>query len=133
MDPLTISTIGSAVFKIIDRVIPDREAADRAKLEFAKLEHQGEMAQMSGQMDINRQEAAHRTVFVAGWRPFIGWICGAGLGYQFLAAPLLSWVLILNGMPELPPIDLGPLVTLLSGMLGLAGLRTYEKLAGKSR
>jgi hypothetical protein len=137
MDPLTLSGIFSVATKLIDRLFPDKLAADAAKLELVKLQMNGELALLAadtelakGQMEINKQEAAHRTVFVAGWRPSIGWICSAGLAYQFVLLPILSWVALAQGIPVPPPIELSALIPLLMGMLGLGGLRTYEKKNG---
>tara|TARA_R110000782_G_scaffold33535_3_gene80771 strand:+ start:1521 stop:1919 length:399 start_codon:yes stop_codon:yes gene_type:complete len=82
----------------------------------------GEQAVKLGQMAINRQEAAHKSIFVAGWRPFIGWVCGIGLLYNVLLNPILSvWVT----MPSVDPAQLYPV---LMGMLGLGSLRTVEKI-----
>lgn len=83
------------------------------------------------QADVNKAEAGSTSVFVAGWRPFIGWVCGIGLGTQFLVAPLATWIAALCGKAIMfPPLDLGTLGTLLFGMLGLGGMRTYEKVNG---
>ena len=78
----------------------------------------------------NQAEAMHRSVFVAGWRPFIGWVCGLAFAFHYIALPL-----ILTYRPDLtvPDFDTNSLFTVLMGMLGLGGLRTYEKLKDKSR
>lgn len=140
MDPVTISGIFTVATRLIDRLFPDKAAGDAAKLELVKLQMSGELALLAadtqlalGQLEVNKQEAAHRTVFVAGWRPSIGWICSAGLAYQFVLLPLLSWVALAQGIPVPPPIELGSLIPLLMGMLGLGGLRTYEKTHGVSK
>ena len=137
MDPVTLTGVFSIATKLIDRLFPDKLAADAAKLELVKLQMNGELALLAadtqlamGQLEVNKQEAAHRTVFVAGWRPSIGWICSAGLAYQFVLLPLLSWVALAQGIPVPPPIELSALIPLLMGMLGLGGLRTYEKVNG---
>lgn len=78
------------------------------------------------QAEINKIEAGHRSLFVAGARPFILWVCGLGLSFAFIINPLLQWATSIPG-PELP-VDIMMELTL--GMLGLAGLRTYEKLKG---
>lgn len=83
------------------------------------------------QGEINKLEAQHRSIFVAGWRPFIGWVCGVALAYNFIIRDILIFI-----NPEwsaLPPLQMGELMTVLLGMLGLGGLRTYEKLKDKSR
>lgn len=92
-------------------------------------------AQLMGQLEINKQEAAHRSVFVAGWRPFIGWCCGLGVLYSFFLRPILSWVLLVidAGLPALPDLDGEELAAMISGLLGLGGLRSWEKTRGVTR
>jgi len=85
---------------------------------------------ISLQTKINEIEAKHRTVFVAGWRPFIGWVCGIALAYNFVIRDLLIWALDPNPIP--PALQMEHLLTVLMGMLGLGGLRTYEKIKDKS-
>lgn len=81
------------------------------------------------QTKINAVEAQHRTLFVAGWRPFIGWICGVALAYNFVVRDLIIW---LTPTFETPPaLQMDHLMTVLLGMLGLGGLRTYEKIKDK--
>lgn len=84
---------------------------------------------LSIQTRINEIEAQHRTVFVAGWRPFIGWVCGVALAYNFVVRDLLIWAI--NPDPVPPALQMEHLMTVLLGMLGLGGLRTYEKLKDK--
>jgi hypothetical protein len=82
------------------------------------------------QSEINKVEAQHRTIFVAGWRPFIGWVCGIALAYNFVLRDLLIWFL---GQEQVPPaLQMEHLMTVLVGMLGLGGMRTFEKLNNKS-
>ena len=124
-DPVTAALdIGG---KLIDRLWPDPTQRDAAKLELLKLQQSGELAGITGQVEINKIEAASASVFVSGWRPFIGWICGAGLGYQFLVYPIL-----VAFVPKIVQLDMGTLLTLLVGMLGLGAYRTTEKLRGKA-
>lgn len=82
------------------------------------------------QSEINKMEAQHRSVFVAGWRPFIGWICGLSLAYNFIIRDLIAWVSP-DAMP--PAIQMDQLITILLGMLGLGGLRTFEKIKDKTK
>jgi len=84
---------------------------------------------ISIQTKINEIEAQHRTVFVAGWRPFIGWVCGVALAYNFVIRDLFVWALQPETVP--PALQMEQLMTVLLGMLGLGGLRTYEKLKDK--
>jgi hypothetical protein len=114
--------------KLIDRLWPDPAQKAAAQLELLKLEKSGDLQQIMGQMRINEIEAASSSVFVAGWRPAVGWVCVIGLSYTFLLQPLLSWLSAINGWAVPPALDMGDLLTLLGGMLGLSGLRTFEKL-----
>ena len=82
------------------------------------------------QSEINKMEAQHRSIFVAGWRPFIGWICGVALLYNFIIRDVIAWVLP-DAMP--PAIQMDQLITILLGMLGLGGLRTFEKIKDKTK
>ena len=131
-----IFAVGS---KIIDAMFPDPTEKARAQLELLKLSQAGEFKEMDsmlamaqGQMAINQVEAASASFFRGGWRPAVGWVCAAGLTYDFLARPLLPWFATVMGftVPPLPPIDIATLMILLSGLLGLGGLRTFEKTKG---
>jgi hypothetical protein len=93
---------------------------------------------VQGQLEINKVEAQHGSIFVAGWRPAVGWICGIALGWNFIVHPMLLWLaFILPDIPidlsTAPQLDTGELMTVLLGMLGLGGLRTYEKRVGVAR
>lgn len=128
-DPVTaVLGIGG---KLIDRLWPDPEKKAAAQLELIKLQQSGELAAIAGQLEINKIEAAHTSVFVSGWRPAVGWISALGLGIQFVVNPLITWASAFVGRPIVfPNLDLSLLLTLLGGMLGLGGLRTYEKVNG---
>jgi len=119
--------------KLIDRLWPDPAQRDAAKLELLKLQQSGQLAEMTQQTEINKVEAASSSVFVAGWRPAVGWVCVVGLAYTFLLQPLLSWLSSINGWAIPPALDMGDLLTLLGGMLGLGGLRTFEKVQRVAR
>ena len=131
LDPVTaLFEVGS---KVLDRVLPDPAQQAAAKLELMKLQQNGELAQITGQMEINKVEAASSSLFVSGWRPSIGWVCGAGFAVQFIVGPLAEWGAALAGHPvKFPQMDTGTMMPLLLGMLGLGGLRTAEKLADKA-
>jgi len=87
------------------------------------------------QLSVNAIEAAHRSLFVAGWRPFTGWTCGLALAYQYIANPIAAWVITITMEVPVypPPIDLSVMMPVLLGMLGLGGLRTIEKNKGSSK
>ena len=97
----------------------------------AKLEHELKTAFHSAnlaQIDLNKQEAAHQSMFVAGWRPFVGWTCGVAMAYHFVIQPLLITILTATGIQvELPDFDFAQLSTILMAMLGMSGLRSFEK------
>lgn len=132
--------VAAPILKIIDKVIPDRAAAQATKDSITQLAAQGalaeELAQLqavtTAQSDTNKIEAASTSVFVAGWRPYVGWICGTGLGLQVIVAPLFTWLSALFGHPTaFPAFDNVLLQSTLAGMLGLGySLRTLEKHNG---
>ena len=125
---------------VLDKLIPDPAAAAQAKLQAIELAQRGELAQLDadmrlalGQMEVNRAEAS-TDAFRGGWRPACGWVCAAGLAYTFIVRPVLPWVAGLFGanVPPMPEIDTDTLMVLLTGMLGLGGLRTFERVRGKA-
>ena len=126
--------------KVIDKIFPDPAERDRAKLELLKQQQAGEFKEMEnalaiaqGQMAINQAEAQSSDFFRGGWRPFIGWVCGAGCAWNWIGLPVAKFALALAGTQlTLSPADLSEMMPLLLGMLGLGGLRTYEKTKGKA-
>ena len=132
MDPIT--AVSNVVSSIIDRIWPDATQSAQAKAQLAQLQISGELAQMTGQLEINKTEAANTSVFVSGWRPSVGWVCSAALAFQFILAPVIEWGTALYGNPvKLPPLDTGTLISLLMALLGVGGMRTVEKLNGVAR
>ncbi|MBI2801265.1 MAG: holin family protein [Gammaproteobacteria bacterium] len=129
------------LWKLLDRFLPNPEAKAAAQLKIFEMERDGELKALDralqitlGQVEVNKVEAANPNVFTSGWRPYIGWICGSALAFQFMLGPLLTWAATLYGKPvEVPRLDIGDLMTVLAGMLGLAKLRTDEKKAGVAR
>ena len=116
---------------LITRIFPDPAQADAAKLELLKLQQSGDLAQMTAQTDINKVEASNSSIFVSGWRPAIGWVCALALAYQYLLKPLAMGILPNFGIAiaPLPGLD-DNLWQLMMGMLGIGGLRTFEKVQG---
>ncbi len=120
--------------KVIDRVWPDPVQAATAKLELIKLQQSGELAAMAGQLDINKVEAGNASVFVSGWRPFIGWVCGAACAWNWIGLKIALFVAAFFGHPlTLASADLSEMMPVLMGMLGIGTLRTIEKLNGVAR
>ena len=128
------SLIGPAT-KLLDKVIEDKDQKAKLAHELAtmadKLAHEQQLAQMA----INKEEASSGSLFKGGWRPCSGWICGIAFGYHFVVQPVIIFIVVLIGMdiPELPSFDMGTLLTVLGGMLGIGSLRTYEKQKGLTK
>ena len=117
--------------KLIDRLIPDPTEAAKAKLALAKMEQDGELAMMTAQTDINKVEAGSTSLFVAGWRPFVGWVGGFGLAYAAILEPMLRLIATLYGYTgAFPAIDTTITMQILFGLLGLGAMRSYDKVKG---
>lgn len=132
---MSLLSILGIVEKVIDNVVPDPNKKMELKLELAKLadaEAERESKQLLGQLDINKTEAGSTSVFVAGWRPFIGWAGGVGLAYSFVLEPIMSWSarVIFKYSGDFPALDTSSLMVLVTGMLGFGGLRAMEKIKG---
>lgn len=129
MDPISaILNIGNT---LINKLFPDPAQAAQAQLALLKMQQDGELAAISGQMDINKIEAASSSVFVAGWRPFAGWVCGIGLAYVSIIEPVARLIATLVGYTgAFPAIDTTLTMQVLLGMLGMGGLRTLDKIKG---
>jgi hypothetical protein len=130
MDPVTLLLgVGN---KLIDHFFPDANQAAEAKLKLLEMQQNGDLQAIAGQMDINKIEAQNPNIFVSGWRPFIGWVCGVSLTYAALIEPLSRFIakVIFNYVGEFPIIDTTLTLQILLGLLGLAGMRSWEKKEG---
>lgn len=132
IDPVTaILNIGGT---LIDRLIPDKSANAAAKAQLTQIALQGDMQNAVAQLQVDQAEAQNGSIFVAGWRPFLGWSCGAAFVYNYILQPLIVTTLVVfhsNFNPALlPHLDLTQMIPILGGMLGLGGMRTVEKLNG---
>ena len=120
---------------LLDKFIPD--ADERAKLahEIATMAEKQAHELALAQIEVNKAEASSGSVFKGGWRPFIGWVCGIAFLYHFVLQPLLLFMIVVVGvqLPTLPEFDMGTLLTVLGGLLGLGSLRTFEKTRGVTR
>lgn len=132
-----LDDIIGAGLQIINKFIPDPKAQAEAAYQMAQLkqatefkELEAQIAEIQTQTDTNKAEATNASIFVAGWRPFVGWVCGSGLAYQYILDPMLSWVAAIYHWPLPPSLDLSTLITMLGGMLGFGAMRTAEKIKG---
>ena len=127
------SLVGPLVNQFVDR-IPNGNERARAKeqLEQGLVDAANEV--MLAQTRINEAEAAHKSIFVAGWRPFIGWVCGVGICWSMVASPICQWAINAFGDgSQLPAVDTSYLMELVTAMLGMSGLRTFEKMKNVAR
>jgi len=125
---LGLSPIIEGVGKIADDLI----TSDEERMKLALEEKALETGLIKGQLEINKVEAQHKSIFVAGWRPAIGWVGALALFYQFIIYPLLIWVWAwkhIEGEAP-PPLDASTLMTVVTGMLGIAGMRSFDKFKG---
>jgi len=139
LDITGLGSIADLVNNVIDKIFPDKDEAEKAKVKLVEMQQAGQLAELDAilklalkQGDINVEEAKNSKLFVSGWRPFIGWICGIALGYNYIFMPFFTYCAkwISSGAPAMPTLDSGELVTILLGMLGLVGARSFEKKIG---
>jgi hypothetical protein len=123
--------------KGIDKIFPDKNEANKVKLEMLKLQQEGEFKELdlefkaaANQIAVNLKEAENPSVFVSGWRPAVGWVCVLAYAFNYLTLPFLNWASKLAdaSAPAIVALETGELTTLLFGMLGIGGLRTFEKI-----
>ena len=128
------STVGSAFKDIVGsfKADPTKALEIQGQLAQVQLELQAKLIdQVSSQIDVNKVEAANASVFVSGWRPWIGWVCGIAIFTQYVGGPFVTWFAALAHHPvAFPTLDLNALWPLVLGMLGLGTMRTYEKVQG---
>jgi len=125
---------------VIDKVFPDPKAQAEAKLKMMELEQEGEFKAIDNQLQrdleqiaLNKIEAGSDDKFKSRWRPAVGWVCAFGLAYATIIFPLLTWAALLYGIPTPPNLETGILLTALGGILGIGGMRSYEKRAGLTK
>ena len=129
-----INAILPLIGTVLDKVIPDNNAKEQAKQQIEKALIDNAAQINLTQAETNKVEASHRSVFVSGWRPFLGWCSGFGFAWVFVVSPVAQWVLALQGINlVLPQLQTDVLMELTLAMLGLAGLRTWEKSKGLTK
>jgi hypothetical protein len=120
---------------LLDKFIEDKDQKNQLAHEIATMSEKHAQELAKGQIEVNKAEASHRSPLVAGWRPFIGWVCGIALAWHFVLSPVIifvaAWFNVV--LPALPEFDMGSLMTVLMGMLGLGSLRTFEKTKGLTK
>ena len=122
-----VASLVGPVTGLLDKFIEDKDQKNALAHEIATMSERHAQELAKGQLDVNKTEAAHKSLFVAGWRPCIGWVCALGLFYNTIVANLLGiWV-------EVPEIDTTLLVPVMMGMLGLGAMRSYEKVNSVAR
>jgi hypothetical protein len=128
---LLLPTIGPIIDKLVG-LIPNSNDRAKAKEEFERTLMEAVNQAAHDQTEINKIEAASSSLFVAGWRPFIGWVCGFALAYVYIIYPLLLWASAAYSLPfnDLPKLETDALYQLVLAMLGLGGLRTFERIKG---
>lgn len=135
-DPITsvVSGVAGPLFGLIDSLFTSDEERADAKRKLLEMEQKGELAQIA----VNMQEAKSEHLFVSGWRPAVGWVCVAAFAYGFILQPFATFVAVVAGLEveivqALPDLDLGSMMPVLLGMLGLGAMRTYEKKSGTNK
>lgn len=130
-----ITETASLLHGILNRVLPEKmseETGAKLQQELTTALIQGDLSAKLAQLAVNAEEAKHEGIFVAGWRPAVGWVCAAAFGYSFVLQPFLVFTITAMKWeaPPLPALDMAPLMAVLGGILGLGGLRTVEKVKG---
>ena len=128
-----LSTLLPIIDKIVAR-IPDPAARERAALDMQAELLKAAVAETQGQLEVNKAEASNPNIFVSGWRPFIGWVGGISLAYNFILYPILSWILVITGViTPLPKPELDTIMALVTALLGISASRSFDKWKGTSK
>lgn len=133
MNPMIIAPIFELGKSLIERWFPDPAKKAEAEAQFMLMMQEQDFKKVLGQLEVNAAEAASPHIFVAGWRPFVGWCCGLGFLWATIAQPMVAWVAVARGWPAPPAIDTEVLLYVLGGMLGLGTLRSFEKTKGATK
>ena len=130
-----LSALLGPATQLLDKFVEDKDKKNELAHEIATMAERHAQELAKGQLDINKEEAKHRSIFVSGWRPSVGWVSSIAMAYHFVVQPLIVFGVTVAGVeiPELPKFDMNSLMTVLMGMLGLGGLRTFEKTKGLTK
>lgn len=130
-----LSALIGPVTGLLDKFVEDKDQKAALAHEISTMADRHAQELALAQVEVNKAEAASGSVWKGGWRPFVGWVCGTAFAYHFVIQPLAIFVVAAYGMeiPALPEFDMGQLMTVLMGMLGLGGLRSFEKSKGVAK
>lgn len=130
-----VETLVGPVSGILDKFIEDKDQKAKLAHEIATMSDNHAQQLALAQVSLNKAEAESGSIFKGGWRPFIGWVCGIAFAYHFVLQPLLIFILSVFkiSLPDLPEFDMSTLLTTLGGLLGIGGLRSYEKTKGLTK
>ena len=130
-----LTSLVGPVTGLLDKFIEDKDQKAALAHEIATMGEKHSQEALLAQLEINKAEAASGSLFKGGWRPFVGWTCGIAFAYHFVFQPLLIFIFAYIGLetPDLPQFDVGTLLPVLGGMLGIGGLRSYEKTKGLTK
>ena len=130
-----IQALIGPVTGLLDKFIEDKDEKNKIAHEIATLAEKQAHEISISQIEVNKQEAQHRSIFVSGWRPFVGWVTAVALAWHFIISPIILFSATIIGIqiPDLPSFDMETLTTILLGMLGLGGLRSFEKFKGLTK
>ena len=131
---LNLGSLVGPVSGLLDKFIEDKDVKNKLAHDLSTMAERHAQELAKGQLEVNKTEAAHKSLFVAGWRPAVGWTCCLGMASNFLVIPITNFVLALTGSAIVVPLlDTGEMMPVLMGMLGLGAMRTYEKKQGVQR
>lgn len=133
MNPLLLGSVLEVGKTLLDRFIPDPAQKAQAEMELVRMAADGELKQVVGQLEINAREAQHPNIWVAGWRPAFGWAGCLGFLYATIVQPMLAWAAEIKGWPAPPGLNLDLLWVVVTGLLGIGGMRTFEKTKGVTK
>jgi hypothetical protein len=132
MSPLILGSVLEVGRTLLERWMPDPEKKREAEMELMRMAADGELKQVIAQLEINAREAAHPSIFVAGGRPLFMWIAGFAFAYSTIIQPFLTWLARIKGWPDPPDVNTDLLWVVVTGLLGIGGLRSIEKVKGKA-
>ena len=130
-----LDTLIGPVTGLLDKFIEDKDQKAKLAHDIATMSQRHAQQLALAQIKVNEAEASSGSLFKGGWRPFVGGVCGVAFCYHFIIQPLIVFIVALTGttIPDLPSFDMGTLLTVLGGLLGIGGLRTYEKQKGLTK